>query len=394
MVIPLSAHSPGAARKAYSCNGSDCSQRYTDLGREFLAAFESGAEHDSTFIDPSALEMPTRRGITERAGRSFKEVLSKTIIQTGCNGYEEWTDVVVDIVNMTCNRLMNKSGYSLIQKVIRYTPRVPGGLMTGGANDLATLSRCRGDLQVQRAAELCLAAAKAFHEADAEQALGNALHGGHRVRRDFEVCQYILLEKGNRRAEEESTKFLARSWQSHSDVTSGCGLGVFQWVCRQSRSRTTSLGIRRGTFHLTDSANDITGTRDELEKQPRQRYLDLTQFEFPKTEDFDQAVDDEKLVRGDPRFRLNQETAIRDVSLQEDPRPDMWRIDKDHGLLHRVHRQPRELRFQPEEAIYRNAHVSIQRIRIVELLQDSTSTEVAHSGKKTLGYGRTEMKFP
>ena len=56
----------------------------TDLGREFQGAFEIGAEMDATYIEPSALEMPTQRSITERAGKQFKEVLSKTMMQYAC----------------------------------------------------------------------------------------------------------------------------------------------------------------------------------------------------------------------------------------------------------------------------------------------------------------------
>jgi len=164
MMVPLAGHTPGAARRAYlqwvKLFGPP-ETLYTDLGREFKGAFEIGAEQDSTFIEPSSLEMPTQRSITERAGRSFKEVLTRTMMQVACATYEEWLNIV-DVVNMTCNRLMNRSGFSPIQPVLGFTPRIPGGLMTGGGNDLATVSRCGGDLQVQRAEELRLAAAKAF----------------------------------------------------------------------------------------------------------------------------------------------------------------------------------------------------------------------------------------
>ena len=90
--------------------------------------------------------------------------------QYACQDEEEWRQLV-DVANMTCNRLMNKSGYSPIQRVLGYSPRIPGGALSGGANDLATMSLRAGDLQVQRAAEMRLAAAKAFHEADCSQAL-------------------------------------------------------------------------------------------------------------------------------------------------------------------------------------------------------------------------------
>ena len=72
---------------------------------------------------------------------------------------------------MTCNRLLNKSGYSPIQRVLGYSPRIPGGMLTGRGQDLATLSHAGGDVQIQQAQQMRLAAAKAFHEADCSQAL-------------------------------------------------------------------------------------------------------------------------------------------------------------------------------------------------------------------------------
>ena len=195
MVVPLHGHTPGEARRAYlrwvRLFGPP-ERLMTDLGREFQGAFEIGAEMDATYIEPSALEMPTQRSITERAGKQFKEVLSKTMMQYACQNEAEWMELI-DITMMTCNRLANKSGFSPIQRVLGYTARVPGGLMTGGGNDWAALSGMSGgDVQIQRAAAMRLAAAKAFHEADCNQALRNSLHAGHRPVREFEVGQMSI----------------------------------------------------------------------------------------------------------------------------------------------------------------------------------------------------------
>ena len=136
--------------------------------------------------------MPTQRSITERAGKAFKEVFGKALTHHTCQTDEEWRELL-DITNMTCNRLINKSGYSPIQRVLGYNPRVPGGIMTGGYNDWATTSRQGGDLQIQRAQSMRLAAAKAFHEADCSQAIRNSLHAGHRPLPDFEVGQMVYF---------------------------------------------------------------------------------------------------------------------------------------------------------------------------------------------------------
>lgn len=191
MVIPLQNHTPAEARRGYLqwCRFMGPPQRvYSDLGREFRGAFELGAELDSTYIEPGSLEMPTQRSITERAGKSFKEIFQRTLAQHTCQRREEWLELV-DITAMVCNRLINKSGYSPVQRVLGYTPRVPGSLLQGGFNDRYQM----GDLQVQRSFQMCLAAAKAFHEADCDQALRNALQAGARVPKEFEPGQTVYF---------------------------------------------------------------------------------------------------------------------------------------------------------------------------------------------------------
>ena len=128
LVVPLSGPNPVAARRA-------CLQwikflgppekLYVDLGKEFGHPFNLGAEGDATLIEPSALEMPTQRSITERAGKNFKEVFEKALTHHAVQSEEEWLQLV-DITMMTVNRLTNKSGFSPVQRVLGYTPRSQG----------------------------------------------------------------------------------------------------------------------------------------------------------------------------------------------------------------------------------------------------------------------------
>ena len=86
-MIPLTDHTPGAARRGYlhwiRLFGPP-TKVYTDLGKEFRGTFASGLEADSTWMDPGSLEMPTQRSITERAGQAFKLVFSKAMAQHVC----------------------------------------------------------------------------------------------------------------------------------------------------------------------------------------------------------------------------------------------------------------------------------------------------------------------
>ncbi|CAK9111350.1 unnamed protein product, partial [Durusdinium trenchii] len=124
---------------------------YTDLGKEFCAAFQDGAELDDTIVEPSALEMPTQRSITERSGKTFKEVLTKAMETYAVQNDSEWRDLV-DIVNMTVNRLTNKSGFSPAQRLLGYTPKMPGSLQFLSQEEQKERNwATRGDLQMQRA---------------------------------------------------------------------------------------------------------------------------------------------------------------------------------------------------------------------------------------------------
>ena len=94
MVVPLQNHTPGEARRAFLRRTrffGPPDRIYSDLGREFKGAFEFGAEIDSSFIEPGSLEMPTQRSITERSGKSFKEILQKAMMRYTCSSREAGT---------------------------------------------------------------------------------------------------------------------------------------------------------------------------------------------------------------------------------------------------------------------------------------------------------------
>ena len=135
MVIPIENKSPDTIREAYRhwirIFGPPTNLA-SDLGREFEGSFALRAETDGAFLDPSSVEPPYQRGITERAGKSFKLMLSKALESHPCETDQEWRELV-DIVNMQKNRLLVKNGFSPIQRVIGYSPKLPGGMLTGDA---------------------------------------------------------------------------------------------------------------------------------------------------------------------------------------------------------------------------------------------------------------------
>ena len=66
----------------------------------------------------------------------FQEVLAKTLHDVACPDWETWYETVA-----TRRTELSRSGYSPCQRVFGFNPRLPGGLMTGGANDHGVASR-------------------------------------------------------------------------------------------------------------------------------------------------------------------------------------------------------------------------------------------------------------
>ena len=217
-MIPLDDHTARSTRRAYRqwlrffgpprvvlC----------DLGKEFQADFVRCAEADGSEVDPASLEMPQQRGLTERAGGIFKTILYKAMETYSCDSWDEWRQLV-DITCFAKKRLLMRSGYSPIQRVIGYSPRLPGGLLSDGEQDLSTASLAGiGDIGVTKQMEMRKAAATAFHETDCEQAIKNATLAGPRPHRNFEAGQVVYFW---RRGADTSKKPTANYWHGPARV--------------------------------------------------------------------------------------------------------------------------------------------------------------------------------
>ena len=248
---------------------------------------------------------------------------------------------------MTCNRLMNKSGYSPIQRVLGYSPRVPGGLLTGGGGDLATLGKLSaGDLAIQNAQDMRLAAARAFHEADCSQSLRNALHAGPRPQREFEAGQLVYFwRKGMERALKDKPMF----WRGPARVIL-TAMPTTVWISyRGCIVKAAPEHLRHANdeeqLSLSGWIDDITKTKEEIEQQPRRGYVDLTLEEIPNEEERQQALPDPEA----PRLRLRQKTAADKVIKRSSP--DEWRYNPATGELIRIHYNLRRAKFRPTEEL-------------------------------------------
>ena len=78
--------------------------------------------------------------MTERNGKSIKIMIWKICEEMGCKDQDELMKIL-DVAVQQKNRLMNVGGYSPMQRVLGYQPKVPGGLLSGGHNNFAHISK-------------------------------------------------------------------------------------------------------------------------------------------------------------------------------------------------------------------------------------------------------------
>ena len=319
LVIPLEDHTPRSASRAlfqWIRIFGPPERIYSDLGKEFRGCFQNMMDQQSIVLDPGALETPTQRSITERAGKSFKEILSKTLMEVTCTTWEEWHEAV-DVTTATINRLANKSGFSPVQRMLGYSPRIPGTNLSGGFNDHATASRYQaGDLQVQRSADLRQAAAIAYHKADCDQALRNALHAGHRKWHHYEVGQTVYYwKKGMQRAKKDNPSF----WHGPAKVIL-TNLPNTVWVAHRNHIVKASPehlrpAVDEEKFVITDWIQDLVETKKKLQEKDFKGYIVLDE----KPPEDDQAIeDDEEIPPQKPKFRLTGKHAATEVEFQPD----------------------------------------------------------------------------
>ena len=291
-------------------------------------------DQEAIIIDPGALEAPTQRSITERAGKTFKEILSKTIMEHVCTSWEEWHEAV-NIVNATINRLTNKSGFSPVQRMLGYSPRIPGSNLSGGLGDASTQSRYQaGDLAVQRSVNPRKAAATAFHAADCDQALRNVLHSGNRKHHDYEVGQTVYYwRKGMERAKKDSPAF----WHGPAKVVL-TALPTTVWVAHQGKlikacPEHLRPAVEEEKFILTDWIQDIVETRKQLSEQDFKGYI--VSDESPPAEPHEEDTEEEvEPPPKQPKYRLHGKNDFREVIFRDNldpPEPMPISFDQSGG---------------------------------------------------------------
>ena len=289
LVIPLRQETSEAVREAYrqwTKFFGPPRKILNDLGTEFRAQFTAQAERDGSEVVPGPLEAPTQRGLTERAGGIFKDLLYKAMATYPCSNLAEWKELV-DITCMTRNRLLLRAGYSPIQRVMGYTPRLPGGLLSGGENDIAAADLQRiGDLDASRAMRMRKAAACAFHEADCDQALRAAALAGRRKFQNFEVGQLVYYWRRGA----GTTKNPRQSYWTGPGRVLLTNLPSTVWIAHgntiiKAAPERVRMASEEESLSISGWLDGITQAREAFEKIPRRNFVDCSQDDDPIDDD-------------------------------------------------------------------------------------------------------------
>ena len=139
------------------------------------------------------------------------------------------------------------------------------------------------------------------------------------------------------------------------------------------------------TFTLSQWVEDIAHTRDEIQREPRQGYIDLTDTSIPGelrqvvAEQLGDQPEGEE-VQLEPKHRLLHKTKPEIVEGRQD---DEWRYNPATGELVRIHYQPPRRLFDPREAA-RDCQVEI----VIELVNIDTPS---YKTVRTVPTGRSSM---
>ena len=301
MVLPLKSKQPHEIREAYRhwLRFFGAPQTIAlDLGKEFKGVFAQRAETDGSFLDPASVEAPYQRAITERHGKTFKFMLLKAMDEYNCEDMKDWENLV-DVVNMMKNRLLLKNGFSPIQRVLGYAPRLPGGLLSGDDGNRALPNTEHiGDLGLERSMRMRKAAAKAFMEADCEDALRRALSAGPRSDHTYEFGEMVYFF---RMGADKRLKFAPSYWKGPArvvmvDPPSTVWLAYQGFLVKASPER-----LRRASpeerLSVSGWLQDIVDTKEQLATIPKSGYIDLSDEPIPPQE----ALEDIENYEPEPR---------------------------------------------------------------------------------------------
>ena len=291
LVIPTDTKRPGQLREAYRhwlrLFGPPKGLAI-DMGKEFKGVFAQAAESDGTYVDPAAVEAPHQRGITERHGKTFKFMLMKAMDTYNCTNVHEWEELV-GVTIMTKNRMLQHNGFSPSQRVFGFNLKIPEGLLSDDGGNRVHPDKVRqGDLTVERSMRMRKAAAEAFLEADADEALRRAVQ-------DYDIGEMIYFY---RMGADKAKKFAPGYWCGPARIMMIDQLSTIWASYQGTLVKAAPERVRRASLEenlsLSGWLTDLVKNKQDPCTDPKKGYIDLTDHPLPPEVERAEEADEEE----------------------------------------------------------------------------------------------------
>ena len=162
-----------------------------DPGLEFEGYFSEQAQAYGITVLPTDRESPWQNGRTERAGGLWKQQLKIASRKTTPVNRTEWL-TLGSLCVQSRNRYHNRSSFTPLQRVFCENPRLPDSLLSDDAIDPALLCE-NPSTDYQRAAEMRVAATRAWAALDSRTRMQRSLRARHRTTHNFVEGQLVFV---------------------------------------------------------------------------------------------------------------------------------------------------------------------------------------------------------
>lgn len=164
-----------------------------DEGMEFRRAFSQRCAESGMIVFRAAGRAPWQAGKVERHGGLMKTLVEQSREAAPVSSMEDLRCLLHERESIK-NRLMNRSGYSPVQRQIGQWPRVPGSLMSDDLIDPALQMQDTSE-EFDRMLQLRQVAQDAFTRLSSREAAARALHARPRLQRMFKAGDIVYVHR-------------------------------------------------------------------------------------------------------------------------------------------------------------------------------------------------------
>jgi hypothetical protein len=190
---------------------------------------------------------------------------------------------------MTKNRMLQHNGFSPSQRVFGFNLKIPEGLLSDDGGNRVHPDKVRqGDLTVERSMRMRKAAAEAFLEADADEALRRAVQ-------DYDIGEMIYFY---RMGADKAKKFAPGYWCGPARIMMLDQLSTIWASYQGTLVKAAPERVRRASLEenlsLSGWLTDLVKNKQDPCIDPKKGYIDLTDHPLPPEVERAEEADEEE----------------------------------------------------------------------------------------------------